>query len=116
MRNDSDNEANNKAINDINIILKQHGLSCAEIELPTPTGNAPEMQVYDPEEEARDGDECVYMLNNKQLDPFRKILNAVDNENIDHRYFYLDGSGGSGKPSYAQLLWHLQIRESPLHY
>ncbi|CAF4461989.1 unnamed protein product, partial [Didymodactylos carnosus] len=97
MRRFTDDAAINMALHDINAILKQHGLSCALIGLPTPIGIAPEAQLYDPVEEAREGDERVAILNDKQLDAFGKIVGAIDDENVEHRCFYLDGPGGSGK-------------------
>jgi hypothetical protein len=97
MRSFADDAAINMALHDINAILKQHGLSCALIGLPTPTGIVPEAQLYDPVEEAREGDERVAILNDKQSDAFGKIVRAIDDENFEHRCFYLDGPGGSGK-------------------
>ncbi|CAF1134951.1 unnamed protein product, partial [Didymodactylos carnosus] len=97
MRRFTDDVAINMALHDINAILKQHGLSCALIDLPTPIGIAPEAKLYDPAEEAREGDERVVILNDKQLDAFGKIVGAIDNQHVEHRCFYLDGPGGSGK-------------------
>ncbi len=97
MRSDPDDIATNKALHDVNTILKQHGLSCAAIGLPTPTGNAPELRVFDQDEEAREGEERVAMLNENQLNVFGKIVGAIEDADIEHRYFYLDGPGGSGK-------------------
>lgn len=36
-------------------------------------------------------------MNPKQLEAFQQIIAAVDNSNVLHKCFYLDGPGGSGK-------------------
>ena len=84
-------------LHDINSILRQHGLSCAMIGLPTPSGNVPDVQQYDVAFEAQEGEQRVEMLNVKQLYAFRKITAAIDDEDVEDRCFYLDGPGGSGK-------------------
>lgn len=93
----SDDAAINLALHDINSILQQHGLSCAMIGLPSPTGNVPDVQQFDALHEAQEAELRIGMLNEKQTDAFGKIINAIDNEDVQDRCFYLDGPGGSGK-------------------
>ena len=103
--------AGNKALHDINTIFKLHGLSCSMVGLPIPTGDVPQEEPYNQIEEARDSDESISNLNEKQLDAFRKIITAVDNENITSRYFYLDGPGGSEKTFlYTTLMAFIRSR------
>ena len=105
MRTDPEDIAKNKALHDINAILTQHGLSCAAIGLPTPTGHALQNVMYDAVEEAREGAQRLAMLNERQLEAFRKIIMAVDDVTVPNRCFYLDGPGGSGKTFlYSALL------------
>ena len=78
----ADNAAINMILHEINAVLKQHGLSCALIGLPTPTGIEPEAQLYDAVEEALKDDERVAILNGKQLNAFaRRFL--IDSSSSD---------------------------------
>lgn len=103
-RQNDDEIAANKALLDINTILKQRRLSCLAIGLPIPTGNLPEGVLYDQVQEARDGEDRLVSLNDKQLDAFKNIMSAVDHGNVSNRCFYLDGPGGSGKTFLCKTL------------
>src|ERR1700733_1408081 len=94
LRTDNEDTAKNKALHNIESVLKQHGLSCTMIGLPAPKGNASETPIFNQEEEARKGAELIAKLNDKQFDAFRKIVLAVDNDNVTSRCFYIDGPGG----------------------
>jgi hypothetical protein len=96
-RNSKENEALNFALHDINTILKQHGMSCANFGLPMPTGTAFECKMYDKLKEEQEANERIGSLNEDQLQAFNTIRQAVENECENNRYFYLDGPGGSGK-------------------
>ena len=109
----SRNVAKNKALHDINAILKQHGLSCTAIGLPTPVGRSQEaLEVFDPIQEAREGEEHMAMLNDKQRDAFDKIIMAVEDSDLTSRCFFIDGPGGSGKTFlYTTLMAFIRGRE-----
>jgi hypothetical protein len=77
--------------------------------LPTPTGEVHEEEIYNPVEEAYEGQECVMKLNDQQRDAFNKIIEAIDNQGTASRCFYLDGPGGSGKTFlYKTLMAYLR--------
>ena len=103
LRQNDASAAMDSALHDINTILKQHGLSCAQIDLPTPSGNAPFEQDYNAILEQIDAAERIATLNPNQLQFFNQIITAVDDDNLQHgmqdasRCFYWDGPGGSGK-------------------
>lgn len=98
MRTDSNDCAINKALHDIDALLKQHGSSCLQLGLPIPTGSSPAVpQQYDVATEARKGADQISMLNENQSEAFNKIIAAVEDEHIQQRCFYVDGPGGSGK-------------------
>ncbi|GBN54340.1 hypothetical protein AVEN_105796-1 [Araneus ventricosus] len=86
----------NLALHDINATLEQHGLSCALIGLPVPTGN-----VIDDERE--EYEQRISSLNREQLVSFQSITRAIGNNNENDRYF-LDGPVGSVKTFLYQTL------------
>lgn len=96
LRNDTNDVAVNKALHDVNEVLKQHGQSCANYGLPIPTGNPFQVEQFDRTVERREGERRLAMLNDQQRAAFNQIMAAIDNEN-QRRFFYLDGPGGSGK-------------------
>ncbi|GBN17801.1 hypothetical protein AVEN_95679-1 [Araneus ventricosus] len=51
------------ALHDINATLEQHGLSCASIGLPVPTGNAIEVQTYNQDEYRKEAEQRISSLN-----------------------------------------------------
>lgn len=55
IRFDAADVAKNKALHDIEAILKQHGMSCSTFGLPEPTGNAPSIVTYDQAVEEEEG-------------------------------------------------------------
>lgn len=62
-------------------------------------------------EEAHEAQSFIAKLNQKQRDAFDKIIQAVDNETIQNRYFYLDGPGGYGKTFlYLTILSYIRGR------
>jgi len=53
--------------------------------------------------------EMIASLNEQQKDAFDKIIAAIQNENLSHRCFFLDGPGGSGKTYlYKTLISHIR--------
>jgi hypothetical protein len=112
-REHDDIAAKNFALHDIEAVLKQHGLSCLSIGLPEPTGAAPADAPIDPDHEAQIAAQLIPTLNDKQTEAFNKIVAAVDNENEQERYFFLDGPGGSGKTYlYTTLMSFLRGRSN----
>lgn len=89
--------AENKAIHDIEAVLKQHQMSCRRIGLPPPIGDAEQGPGYNQVEEAADAAERIGKLNEKQKLAFDEIVAALEDDDIEPRCFYLDGPGGSGK-------------------
>ncbi|GBM64244.1 hypothetical protein AVEN_167269-1 [Araneus ventricosus] len=71
----------NLALHDINASLEQHGLSCASIGLPVPTGNAIEVQPYNQDEEREEAEQRISSLNREQLAAFETITRAIGNNN-----------------------------------
>ena len=105
LRNNTHDSSLNMALHDINHVLKQHGLSCVTVGLPTPTGSPIKDTMFNQEEEQREGDTRMSTLNKEQREAFSKIIEAVENPHQQIRYFFLDGPGGSGKTYlYATLL------------
>lgn len=87
----------NNALYDVEKILIQHGMSCASIGLPVPTGT-PALEVsFDCKKEAKEGEQQQLSLNTEQKEAFLKIMAAVENKNEEKKCFFLDGPGGSGK-------------------
>ncbi|GBN27771.1 hypothetical protein AVEN_31077-1 [Araneus ventricosus] len=78
----------NLALHDINAILEQHGLSCASIGLPVPTGNAIEVQPYNQDEEREEAEQRISSLNREQLAAFETITRAIENNNENDRHFW----------------------------
>ncbi|GBM42457.1 hypothetical protein AVEN_139891-1 [Araneus ventricosus] len=78
----------NLALHDINATLEQHGLSCASIGLPVPTGNAIEVQPYNQDEEREEAEQRISSLNREQLAAFETITRAIGNNNENDRYFF----------------------------
>ncbi|XP_063781211.1 uncharacterized protein LOC134929546 [Pseudophryne corroboree] len=97
MQHNPEHIAQNHSLHEVNTILKQHGLSCAVLGLPIPTGNAPKEEQYNHVEEAQQANKRISMLNERQLYAFNRIVMPVDNKNVHSQCFYLDGPGGSGK-------------------
>lgn len=93
----TEEESINKALNDLDSILMQHGLSCFKLGLPVPTGERQTEENYNIVQEAAEAVELIDKLNPEQLGVFNRIIEAVDNVTIIDRYFFLDGPGGSGK-------------------
>ena len=89
--------ATNKALHDIESVLKQHGSSCSKIGLQVPVGTTIVMQEFDRMIEEQRGEVQLAMLNDRQLNAFNEIISAIDNDLNENRCFYLDGPGGSGK-------------------
>ncbi|XP_063797542.1 ATP-dependent DNA helicase pif1-like [Pseudophryne corroboree] len=97
LKHNSQNISQNKALHEINTVLKQHGLSCTLLGLPNPQGHPPPEHMYNITDEAQEAMTRLAMLNPQQLHAFNTIITAVDNSHVTNHAFYLDGPGGSGK-------------------
>jgi hypothetical protein len=89
----------NKALIDIEDTLILHGRKCFDFGLPEPSRieNEEIIQHFDINQERSAGETNISKLNDEQKSAFNKIMLAIDNEESDHRCFFLDGQGGSGK-------------------
>ncbi|GBO13311.1 hypothetical protein AVEN_163386-1 [Araneus ventricosus] len=87
LRNNIEAASWNLALHDINATLEEHGLSCASIGLPVPTGNAIEVQPYNQDEEREESGQRISSLNREQLAAFETITRAMGNNNENDRYF-----------------------------
>ena len=104
-RHNDESTSLNLALHEINSTLKQHRMTCAYFGLPMPTGNPIELQVYNRNELKELAETQIASLNPEQLEAFQKIVQATENINETHRYFFIDGPGGSGKTYlYSTLL------------
>ncbi|XP_053571517.1 uncharacterized protein LOC128661269 [Bombina bombina] len=88
----------NFALTDIQNVLILHGKRCEDFGLPNPSNFIPEMQFnYVTQLEAQVGAQLQEALNIEQKAAFDNVMSAIDNENLPHRCFFIDGPGGSGK-------------------
>ncbi|XP_053552307.1 uncharacterized protein LOC128643486 [Bombina bombina] len=85
---------------------------CEDFGLPNPSNFIPEMQFnYVTHLEAQVGAQLQEALNIEQKAAFDNVMSAIDNENLPHRCFFIDGPGGSGKTYlYKTLLSTLRGR------
>lgn len=97
LRTNSEQEAINYALHDLEAFFKQHGKKCQDFGLPAPEGIPPEINSFNPESEAEEAELLLNMLNENQKDAFLKIAYSIENPGNMHNCFYLDGPGGSGK-------------------
>jgi ATP-dependent DNA helicase PIF1 len=105
----------NTALHEVNDILKTHGKSImTKYGFPPlpPKTNAQmrtNTQLYIPEAEKAVADAMIQTLNEHQRAAFNTILEAMEDENLDSRCFFLDGPGGSGKTYlYTTLLSYVR--------
>ncbi|XP_053568401.1 uncharacterized protein LOC128657987 [Bombina bombina] len=102
----------NLALTDIQNVLILHSKRCEDFGLPNPSNFIPEMQFnYVTHLEAQVGAQLQEALNIEQKAAFDNVMSAIDNENLPHRCFFIDGPGGSGKTYlYKTLLSTLRGR------
>jgi hypothetical protein len=95
---DDCNYCENQALLEIQRTLILHGKKCANFDLPTPN-NVPLLneESYNADAERERSEEMIETLNPEQLSAFQIIMAAVEDENLPHRCFFLDGPGGTGK-------------------
>ncbi|XP_076052786.1 uncharacterized protein LOC143032200 [Oratosquilla oratoria] len=91
-----DNVAENIALHHINMILNENGMNCAMLGLPEPISEPPAIQHMEEIQEVN-----PEVLNIEQRYVFNSVINAVSEIDrgleTNHRLFYLDAPGGSGK-------------------
>ncbi|XP_076032957.1 uncharacterized protein LOC143020425 [Oratosquilla oratoria] len=90
------NVAENIALHHINMILNENGMNCAMLGLPEPISEPPAIQHMEEIQEVN-----PEVLNIEQRYVFNSVINAVSEIDrgleTNHRLFYLDAPGGSGK-------------------
>ncbi|XP_076035390.1 uncharacterized protein LOC143021665 [Oratosquilla oratoria] len=90
------NVAENIALHHINMILNENGMNCAMLGLPEPISEPPAIQHMEKIQEVN-----PEVLNIEQRYVFNCVINAVSELDrgleTNHRLFYLDAPGGSGK-------------------
>ncbi|XP_076032444.1 uncharacterized protein LOC143020167 [Oratosquilla oratoria] len=90
------NVAENIALHRINMILNENGMNCAMLGLPEPISDPPAIQHMEEIQEVN-----PEVLNIEQRYVFNSVINAVSEIDrgleTNHRLFYLDAPGGSGK-------------------
>ncbi|XP_039601724.1 LOW QUALITY PROTEIN: uncharacterized protein LOC120523984 [Polypterus senegalus] len=105
MRSYDREDSENRAINQIEQVLRLHNKSCVDMGLPQPS--VVEQQVlFNLEEEMPIGNDLYNQLNEQQRDAFHHIKFAVDNVEATQQCFFLDGPGGSGKSFTYNALIH----------
>ena len=103
-------------LNDIKDIFQQSEKSFEDFSLPVPDPNITMLNIdqinYEREKEI--ADEIKESLNNAQRSAYEKIINSVQNENIEEKYFFLDGPGGTGKTYlYNAIISRLKYEKIP---
>lgn len=97
------------ALQDIEATLLLHGLCCRDLRLPIGDN-----VVLNENNEQLDGnraldpDMLIESLNETQRNAFDQIVAAIEDQQQPHRFFFLDGPGGTGKTYlYNALISHL---------
>uniref|UniRef100_A0AC35F0W0 ATP-dependent DNA helicase n=1 Tax=Panagrolaimus sp. PS1159 TaxID=55785 RepID=A0AC35F0W0_9BILA len=106
-QNMSEENAIKKAYREVQRILEIENKSLSDF--PTMPQNVDfdeDYDIYDPIHDQQIGDKMFDSMNNPQKDVVEKIKGASSGEN-EHKLFYLDGPGGSGKTYTYTTLWHL---------
>lgn len=104
----SSSDAMNAALHEIQNILSQHGMTCSQFCLPSPTGKR-EIQRnlqfdFDIDEEKKYAENNIALLNHRQKIAYDKIMNAVNDTLERDRLIFLDGPGGSGKSFLIEIV------------
>ena len=98
-RNSNADDSYNLALGEINNLLGDHGKKCEDFGLPTPSAILQSLDtIYNQDDELKEAERLISMLNAEQRKAFELITAAVDTDDVDHgKCFFLDGPGGSGK-------------------
>ena len=101
-------DAVNRALWDVQGVLRQHGTGCLEVGLPLPTRPAdqPDENHVDVRSEAEDGERLRNTLNEEQTAVLDDILGAM-NSTTARKQFFIDGPGGTGKTYLYRCLLHI---------
>ena len=93
------NHCENLTLLDIQNILLLHGKNCGNFNLPTPIHDAAfiQQEMFDPAVEQQKAINLIEGLNIEQKAAFYEITNAMQNEDLPERCFFLEGLGGCGK-------------------
>ena len=98
-------------LHDIIQRLESHGSNVENYSLPPLPSNFqvqwnPQEQRIDPIHEQELGQQMYHQLNNEQAPIIDAILHAVTTQS-QHRYYYIDGAGGTGKTFLYKTLVHI---------
>jgi len=87
------------ALIDIQSTLILHGEKCEDFGLPTPPSHfvANLAHQYDDFLEKQPGETMLSTLNDEQNMAFETIMEAINNDDMPHRCFFLDGPGCASK-------------------
>ena len=87
------------ALRDIQATLILHGKRCEDFGLPRSPSNfaSDPANQYNEWLEKQNGEIMLTTLNEEQNMAFETIMNAIKNDDLPHRCFFLDGPGGAGK-------------------
>ncbi|XP_077128631.1 uncharacterized protein LOC143784336 isoform X1 [Ranitomeya variabilis] len=97
------------AMTDVQHVLKAHGKTYTDFNLPRPVKKQHLLPQYDKDYELSAAAEMKATLNEDQLFAFDAITQALEDTNSTAKCFFLDGPGGSGKTYLYHLLLH-QLR------
>ena len=86
-----------KALQDIEAVLRIHGMKCSDFNLPEPGPIQIVEHVFDTTEQAEKANRLIPTLNPLQRQIFDEISASLDDTNAESRFFFIDGPGGSGK-------------------
>lgn len=87
----------------LNQLLKVHGKVLGHFNLPEPQAGLLLKQFHQPQQNIdrttarQQADINIGLMNTGQREAFKRVLNAVENDNVSPRLFFLDGPGGTGK-------------------
>lgn len=88
-------EAENKALLDIQSVLETHNTNCEECRLPSPTLTAV-ISEFQPEQQAHEFDELYNLVTEEQRLIINDVLASIQSED-QNKLFYLDAPAGCGK-------------------
>ena len=84
-----------KCLQDIEMTLRLHGLSCTALGLPDPGPIVNYTHQVNIVEEQAEAEDRINSLNHMQQTIFQRVIDAIDHK--EPKFLFLDGPGGSGK-------------------
>jgi hypothetical protein len=91
------NDVENRALLEIESVLKVHGMKLSDYRLPMTRRLSKNLNVeFNKSEEAKDADGNVALLNEEQRLGIEDILHAINSNEVSSKCFFIDGPGGTG--------------------